>query len=436
MKALILAAGKGERLGRVNSAKVLEPFLGLPLLERAILSAREAGVKEFYIVVGYRGDDIITALGDGTRFGVHINYLKNEQWEKGNGRSVFVAKDKLEHERFFLLMGDHLFDSNILKRLSEAEFSGSCLVCIDKNLLTIFDLPEAMKVLVEDGHIQAIGKDIREFNAVDCGIFLCTGDIFDAIEKSIANGRDKLSQAIALLVELDRAEALDISGSFWFDIDTLEDLREAKKRMLKSLTRREDGVVSRLLNRRISTRISSRLVDWNISPNTVSWIAFFTSVLAASLFLSGKYLFVALGGLLAQLASVIDGCDGEIAKLKFLRSSYGALLDSVLDRYADALLIACLTYGYWQIVGGGLVWLLGLSALIGSLGISYTRARYESTFASPIPVGKSIPATRDVRLFVIMLGALLNQIFATLAILAILTNAEVIRRMINWKKST
>ena len=436
MKALILAVGKGERLRLVNSTKVLEHFLGLSLLERVILSAREAGVKEFYIVVGYRGDDVITALGDGTRFGVRINYLRNEQWEKGNGRSVLVAKNKLKRERFFLLMGDHLFDSSILKRLSGVEFSGSCLACVDKNLPTIFNLPEAMKVLVEDDHIRSIGKDIRKFNAVDCGIFLCTGEIFDAIEKSIANRRDKLSQAIALLAKRDRAEALDISDSFWFDIDTPVDLKEAKKRMLKSLTRRGDGVVSKLLNRKISTRISSRLVDWNISPNAISWMVFFIGVLAASLFLSGEYLFIALGGLIVQLVSIVDGCDGEIARLKFLRSKYGALLDSVLDRYVDALLIAGLTYGYWHIVGGGLVWLIGLAALIGSLGISYTRARYESAFASPIPVGRSIPATRDVRLFIIMLGALLNQVFVMLAILAILTNAEVIRRMIIWKKST
>ena len=435
MKALIIAAGKGERLGPVNSTKVLERILGLSLLERVILSTREAGVKEFYIVIGYRGDDVVTALGDGTRFGVHINYIRNEQWEKGNGHSVLAAKDKLEHERFFLLMGDHLFDSNILKLLSETEFSGSCLVCTDKNLSTIFDLPEVMKVLVEDGHIRAIGKDIGKFNAVDCGIFLCTGELFDAIEKSIANGRDELFQAIALLAKRDRAKAFDISGSFWFDIDTPRDLKEAKKRMLKSLARREDGVVSRLLNRKISTRISSRLVSRNISPNAISWMVFFIGVLAASLFLSGEYPFIALGGLIVQLVSILDGCDGEIAKLKFLRSSYGALLDSVLDRYVDALLIACLTYGYWHIVGDGLLWLVGLAALMGSLGISYTRARYESAFASPIPVGRSIPATRDVRLFIIMLGALLNQVFVTLAILAILTNAEVIRRMINWKKS-
>jgi len=436
MKALILAAGKGERLGLVNSTKVLERLLGFSLLERAILSAREAGVKEFYIVVGYRGDDIITALGDGTRFGVHINYLRSEQWEKGNGRSVLVARDKLEHERFFLLMGDHLFDSSILKRLSGAKFSGSCLVCVDKNLPTIFDLPEALKVLVEDGHIRAIGKDIKKFNAVDCGIFLCKGDIFDAIKKSIANRRDKLSHAIALLAKRDRAEAFDISGSFWFDIDTPEDQKEAKKRMLKSLTRREDGVVSRLLNRKISTRISSRLVDRNISPNVISWMVFFIGVLAASLFLSGEYQFIALGGLIVQLVSIVDGCDGEIARLKFLRSKYGALLDSVLDRYVDALLIVCLTYGYWHIVGCWRIWLVGLVALMGSLGISYTRARYESAFASPIPGGRSIPATRDVRLFIIMLGALLNQVFVMLAIIAILTNAEVIRRMVNWKKST
>ena len=107
-------------------------------------------------------------------------------------------------------------------------------------------------------------------------------------------------------------------------------------------------------------------------------------------------------------------------------------MDSVLDRYVDSLLILGLTYGCWRVVGEAVL-VIGLLALVGSLGISYTRARYESAFGSLAPIDWGIPVKRDGRLFLIMVGALMNQAQATLAILAVLTNAEVVRRLVFWK---
>jgi len=118
--------------------------------------------------------------------------------------------------------------------------------------------------------------------------------------------------------------------------------------LLKQLrSKPTDGPVARYLNRPISIRISKWLVNKPITPNQISLAAFLFSTVAALLFAVGYYPLLLLGGLIAQFASIIDGCDGEIARLKYQSSPYGGWLDAVLDRYADAFLLFGLTmYAY------------------------------------------------------------------------------------------
>jgi len=98
MKALIIAAGKGSRL---KSLTIVEPkpliqLLGLSLIERIILTARQAGIDEFVIVIGYLEEKIKDKLGDGKRYGVKITYIENLEWQRGNGVSVLKVKEFLE----------------------------------------------------------------------------------------------------------------------------------------------------------------------------------------------------------------------------------------------------------------------------------------------------------------------------------------------------
>ena len=62
MKCLIIAAGKGSRLRLTGASKPLIPILGVPLIERVIRSAREAGADDFYVVIGYQGEGVRTFL--------------------------------------------------------------------------------------------------------------------------------------------------------------------------------------------------------------------------------------------------------------------------------------------------------------------------------------------------------------------------------------
>ena len=129
------------------------------------------------------------------------------------------------------------------------------------------------------------------------------------------------------------------------------------------------------------------------------------------------------------MASIIDGCDGEVARIKFQESDYGRWFDAVLDRYADALLLFGLT---WHAFAGGaaaLVLFVGFLAIIGSFMLSYTADKYDRLMRVRFISGKGWRMGRDIRVFLIFLGALLNQPFATLLLIAALMNAETVRRV-------
>jgi NDP-sugar pyrophosphorylase family protein len=96
MEALIIAAGRENRLNHNFSSKSLIPIFGVSLIERIILRAKSAGITSFKIVVGYKADQIMKKIGSGDRYGVHVDYIFNPEWEKGNGSSVYKGKGFLK----------------------------------------------------------------------------------------------------------------------------------------------------------------------------------------------------------------------------------------------------------------------------------------------------------------------------------------------------
>ena len=136
MKALIIAAGNGTRLQPYAKGrhKSLLPLLGLKIIERVILTAKETGISEFVIVIGYEGKSIRASLGDGKKYGVSISYVENENWEKANGVSVLKAK-RFFTEHFVLLMSDHIFASDTLRRIRRLHLKADeSVLAVDKNL--------------------------------------------------------------------------------------------------------------------------------------------------------------------------------------------------------------------------------------------------------------------------------------------------------------
>jgi len=144
-----------------------------------------------------------------------------------------------------------------------------------------------------------------------------------------------------------------------------------------------------------------------------------------------------IGGILAQLSSILDGVDGDLAVLTGKTSVFGGFLDSLLDRYSDAIILLGMSYAVLSTHGQTTENLLiVLGALFGSLLVSYSRARAESELKIIFKRGFSgYAANRDIRLFIVMLGGVLNQILASLLVLAVLTNLVVAKRLYDIAKS-
>lgn len=431
MKCLIIAAGQGTRLKSKGEIKPLVSLLGVPMIERIIRSAIEGGANEFVVITGYEGEQVSQFLQPlAKRLSVEITLIQNDDWQKENGFSVLKARDILK-EPFLLLMADHLFDPTIIRSLQEQTLNeGEVLLAVDTNKNNpLIDMEDVTKVHIKDETILNIGKTIDDFNAFDTGIFLCTPAIFEALERACEIHNDTtLSAAIRVLAEKNQAKSLQTQG-FWIDVDDEKAHHKAEKTMLDSLRgKSNDGPVSHWLNRPISIRLSKYLVNFNITPNQISFVSFLLSVIAAGFFALGNYWFLALGGIIAQFASIIDGSDGEVARLKYLSSNYGGWFDAVLDRYADAFLLFGLTwYVYSQDLSQWAL-VIGFIAIIGSFMLSYTADKYDNLMKNRIK--KGVRMGRDVRVFLIFLGAILNQAYLVLIVIAVLMNVETIRRMV------
>lgn len=433
MKCLIIAAGKGSRLSQNGVCKPLISLLGMPLIERTICSAIEAGVNEFYVVTGYKRQDVCAYLDNlSNRLRVPINVIINEEWEKENGISVLKAKEYLD-KPFLLLMADHLFDPSIARDLMKFPLSErEIALAVDGNIRNpLVDIEDVTRVKIEGKNISNISKGLEDYNGFDTGIFFCTSAIFNALEHCINNGGDNtLSGALRTIAVEGRFKGIDVNGKFWIDVDDPESFSRAENKLLSNLKgKSNDGPVSHYLNRPLSVKISKRLANLQITPNQISLFSFLCSMLAAGLFAFSSYPTLILGGLLAQFASVIDGCDGEIARLKFQKSNFGGWLDAVLDRYADAFLLFGLTWHASADKMDGFILFAGFLAIIGTFMLSYTADKHDSIMHSRIYSNKSFRMGRDVRIFFIFLGAIFNQVYLTLVVIAIVMNIETIRRI-------
>ncbi|MBI2911151.1 MAG: CDP-alcohol phosphatidyltransferase family protein [Chloroflexi bacterium] len=187
-----------------------------------------------------------------------------------------------------------------------------------------------------------------------------------------------------------------------------------------------EGHVSRYLNRRLSRPLARLLSRTPATPNQVSCASLGLAAVAGACFAVGWNV---PGGLLAQANSIVDGADGDLARLKGRASSFGGFLDAVLDRYADGLiLLGLILWAEGQV--GQVAWLAGFWALVGTLSVSYVRARPEAAGLDSLPTGAFGLATRDVRLLLVMVGGVAGQALATLLVLALLTNGAVALRLL------
>jgi len=412
MKAVILAAGRGRRLGGV--VKPLLKVAGREILDRTILLLFPY-VDEFVIVA--HSDKIAEYMEKNWKGKIRYSIVWNPEPERGNGYSLYLAKDYVG-DRFILVMGDHVYSKEFVK----AAIKGEGVIC-DCNPKYI-NVEEATKVKCLGGRVGDIGKNLRDYDCIDTGFFVLTSEIFRVAKEAV---REREVVSLSEIVKRAKLKVTHVSGLFWMDIDTKDELKKAGKHLVRmSVKGYGDGFVSRHLNRKVSLWISERIVN-KVTPNQITAFTFLFGIFSAFVAL----LSTQLGGILYQISSILDGIDGEVARASLRESRFGGWLDSVLDRYVDFTFLVVLA-----IVSKA--WIAAIFAIFGTVMVSYSTERYKAAYFEDIyrkiPLMKYLLGKRDERIFIVMVFCILGYIAELLWLLAILTNLRVIVTILAvWK---
>ena len=195
-----------------------------------------------------------------------------------------------------------------------------------------------------------------------------------------------------------------------------------------------DGIVSRYVNRRLSRPVAAGLARTPVTPNGATWFTLAFSLGVGAVVGLGWQV---AGGIGIQLASIIDGVDGDLARLTGRTSRFGAALDAIADRYADAAILGGMTVYAARFEGEEYAAVVGALALAGALTVSYSRARAEAEGLWGVVGGRwgvvgwlGMLATRDVRLLAAAAGTVAGECFWTLAGLAAVSGVTVAVRLV------
>jgi glucose-1-phosphate thymidylyltransferase len=235
MRALVLSGGEGSRLRPITStsAKQLIPVAGTPILFHALEAIRDAGITQVGLVVGPpNGDEVRSAVGDGSRWGMRITYLEQAA-PLGIAHAVSIAADFVRGEPFLLYLGDNVLFEGVARFVAEFDRAEP-----DAQIfLARVPEPEHFGVAILEGDrvVRLIEKP-REFvsDVALVGVYLFRDSILDACDTLEPSWRNEyeITEAIQWLIDTGKNVRAEMVTGWWKDTGRPEDLLEANRMML------------------------------------------------------------------------------------------------------------------------------------------------------------------------------------------------------------
>jgi glucose-1-phosphate thymidylyltransferase len=268
MKGLILSGGKGTRLYPITytSAKQLVPVANKPVLFRVIEAIREADIDEIGIVVGDTAQEIMSAVGDGSRWDCRITYIRQDA-PLGLAHAVKISHDFLGDERFVMFLGDNVIQGGISKLISQFAESS----CNSQIVLTRVEHPERYGVAeLDEGRIVRLIEKPRNppSDLALVGIYMFDHNVFEAVSGISPSWRGELeiTDAIQYLVDKEYEVFPYVHEGWWIDTGEAGEMLEANCLVLDELEHRVDGYVDRdsQLNHKVTIQKGAEIINSRI----------------------------------------------------------------------------------------------------------------------------------------------------------------------------
>ena len=245
MKGLILSGGKGTRLRPLTytRAKQLVPVANKPVLFYGIEAIAHAGIRDIGIVVGETQADIRGAVGDGSRWGVQIEYIEQDA-PRGLAHAVKISQSYIGDEPFVMYLGDNLLNKGITHFVEEfAEMKPAAQILLarvpDPQMFGVAQLENGRVVRLVEKPKEPIG------NLALVGVYMFGPQVFESVNRITPSFRNELEITDAIQDLIDRGLTVrpHIVEGWWKDTGKLDDLLEANRLILETLERRIDGTI-------------------------------------------------------------------------------------------------------------------------------------------------------------------------------------------------
>ncbi len=236
MKCVVLAAGEGKRMHPLTYTrpKVMLPIANKPLLEWNLLNARDAGLKEFLFVVGYKSEMVRNYFGDGKQWDVNIQYV-NQGKALGTAHAISMAEAFVDD--FVVLCGDTIFGAHDIQNIVNKESS--------MGLVEVENPDKYGLVKTKGANVVKIYEKMEKpfSNVINAGIYHFSKSIFDVIKMTgkSKRGEYEITDSINLLSKESTFEGIHLEE--WRDVVYPWDLLDANEELLKKGTTSIEGVV-------------------------------------------------------------------------------------------------------------------------------------------------------------------------------------------------
>lgn len=322
---------------------------GLSLLDRGIRTLARAGIGHILVITPQNTEVYLDKFN--TDLSIKLEHIA---WGAVPPHTFAPSNG------FLLLQADYVHHHSSLSALLKKGLAGYDAVLQgyksdDRRASTVWINPKEATISTKP----------QAANLASSGALLCANDLFSLTE--LAGKATDLWRFLAARISSNRVALVEASPYLCRRVLDRKSARAAKTMLFDTATKSTSGLVARHLNVRISVPISKVLIETGVSPNMVTFFLVFLTGIAAAYLLtySDHYLLFGLGGLLWQAASVLDGCDGEIARVKLAESKFGAWFDTVTDNLAYLSAYAGLILGMTKrYPADPLVIYPGISALV------------------------------------------------------------------------
>jgi phosphatidylglycerophosphate synthase len=375
----------------------LTSVVGIGLFQRTVLTLQRAGIRQLMVLVGPEEDQLKQVLGKGPRLTIPVRWMPIREFPLDDPRTWETLA--AEVRGFCLLSGvQGVFAGPLIESLRHEVQEGQAIIVARADSDRDRQPRRSnLRVKVQAGRLRSITS--RQDDAALVATDLV---VLPASFMSVAGQVDVEAGTVPIRRWLERAAvdghvrvlSTETNRSHWYqDVRDAADVQAAEKKLFNSLKGEFEGIVDRFFNRKVSRWFTRIFLAAGLSPNAITILATLIGLVAAAGFGVGTYSAGIIAALLFQLAAIIDCCDGEVARLTFTESPFGAWLDIAMDNVVHMAIFAGIAVGsYLGAAGSDGGWAplaLGSAAVLGN-GLSFwlvTRAqkiKFASGWKTPV----------------------------------------------------